>query len=571
MVNYSLFGGITMKIKTKLISIITFLVLSIIIIGVIAIMSLHKNIDDNLYMDRLTKMQYITKQLSYRLALQSNNERGFLLTGDQEYADLTKTRYTEITTDLQELRKLADASDQKMIDEISANYEKFWVISQQVLSLEESDPKKANAIHFNEERKIRKELVDPSFDHFIEQLDQEVNRVQENLQASSNFRQKLLIVIDTLVTIVAILLGINLLRAILRPLHHLKDQMDDISKGEGDLTKTIVVTSHDEFGEVASSFNQFITSLREKIEIISTSSREAAAAASQFSASAEETKASSNHIADSLQNISFNMGNQNKVLGESALAVRDSLEGILNITSSTASVSDSVELVSQKASQGENGVGKIVGSMEFIHKSVDEADRSIRILADDVLKIDHITEIINDIANQTNLLALNAAIEAARAGEHGKGFSIVAEEVRRLAEQSSESANQIRELISHIQTETTNTVNTIVIVKDNVNDGHSLTKETAVQFKEILESISDVSGQIQEIAATTEQLSSGFSLVSERVDEVLSLSEDISVNTSNITVTTEEQVATMDEIQSAARSINDISESLHEVVQGFKI
>ena len=92
-----------------------------------------------------------------------------------------------------------------------------------------------------------------------------------------------------------------------------------------------------------------------------------------------------------------------------------------------------------------------------------QADSSIKNLADDVLKIDQITEIINDIANQTNLLALNAAIEAARAGEHGKGFSVVAEEVRLLADQSSQSANQIRDLINHIQVEAKNTVNTIVL------------------------------------------------------------------------------------------------------------
>ena len=133
-------------------------------------------------------------------------------------------------------------------------------------------------------------------------------------------------------------------------------------------------------------------------------------------------------------------------------------------------------MVTVKAGNGEKSVEKIVDSMEFIHKSVDVADSSIKNLADDVLKIDRMTEMINDIARQTNLLALNAAIEAARAGEQGKGFSVVAEEVRLLADQSSQSANQIRELINQIQVEAKNTVNTIVVVKDSVNDGNSINK-----------------------------------------------------------------------------------------------
>lgn len=560
-----------MRIKTRLIIVMTLLLLSTVIVGTIAIFSLHKNVTDSEYMGKLSHMQYISKQLEYRLALQSNNERGFILTGDEEYSKLVNQRYVEINDDLQELRKLAKPSDQKMIDEISQNYEEYWSTSQQVIRLMEKDPQRANEIHFTEERKIRKEILDPSFERFIEQLDAETGQVQKILQEKSDFRQNLLFVIAIFATVLGIILGATLLKTILRPLYHLKKQMDDISNGEGDLTKTMDVKNHDEFGEVAASFNQFIGSLREMISNISTSSKESAVASGQFSASAEQTKASAHHIANSLQNISSNMNHQTNMLDESSIAVKESLEGILNIASSTTSVSDAVEAVSKQASKGEDSVGKIVDSMEFIHKSVDEADQSIHILAEDVLKIDGITEIINNIADQTNLLSLNAAIEAARAGEHGKGFSVVAEEVRKLAEQSSQSANQIKELIAHIQIETKNTVNTIVIVKDNVNNGHSLTRETAVQFKEILESISSVSGQVQEIAATTEQLGSGFNLVSQKVEEVLTLSEEISDNTTYITATTEEQLATMDEIQSAAHSINVISKSLDEMVHRFKV
>lgn len=560
-----------MRIKTKLLIVTTILILSNLAIGIIAIFSLKDNVADNEDMDKLSNMQYISKQIEFRMAGQSNDERGLLLTGDEQYSKQMKEKSDEIMGQLQELRKLAEPTDQKLIDEISQNYELYWSTSQQVIATVGTDSEKAKEIHFLEGREIRKEVLDPSFEEFIVQLDKKMDQVQKNLKSESNVRQTVLIVIFICSTVLGIILGVSLHRAILRPLHQLKEEMNHISEGEGDLTKSITVKNHDEFGEVATSFNRFVQSLREMVARISNSTEQASASSEQFLASAEQTKKSSDQIANSMQNISSTMSHQTEILDESTQAVKESLEGILNITTSTSSVASSIEVVSMKAGNGEKSVEKIVESMGFIHQSVDEADSSIKTLATDVLKIDRITEIINDIASQTNLLALNAAIEAARAGEHGKGFSIVAEEVRVLAEQSSQSANQIRELINHIQGETKNTVNTIVVVKDNVNNGNLLTKETAIQFKEILGSISSVVAQIQEISATTEHLGSEFGSVSQRVEEVLRLSAEISDNICEITGITEEQLATMEEIQVAAESLTGISESLHEMVRRFKI
>lgn len=560
-----------MRIKTRLFIVITLLVLLNIVVGITGIFSLRSTVADNEYMGKLSDMQYISKQIEFRMAGQSNDERGLLLTGDEQFAKQMEEKSREIMTNLKELHKLAKPTNQKMIDEIIQNYEKYWSTSQQVIATNDTDLEKAKKIHFLEGRKIRKEVLDPSFEKYIVQLDEEVVQVQENLKSESTFRETILIAILVFSALLGIILGVNILRAILLPLHQLKEQMNHISEGDGDLTKSITVKNHDEFGEVAASFNRFVQSLRELVSRISQSSELVSSTSEQFLASAEETKGSSDQIAKSMQNISENMNHQTEILNESSQAVKESLDGILNIATSTASVASSVEDVSMKADNGENSVEKIVDSVGFINKSVDKADASIKNLASDVLKIDRITEIINDIASQTNLLALNAAIEAARAGEQGKGFSVVAEEVRLLAEQSSQSANQIKELINHIQEEAENTVDTIGVVKDNVNDGSSLIQETAIKFKEILGAISNVAAQIQVIAATTEHIGSGFSLVTKKVEKVLNLSEEISVSINEITGTTEEQLATMEEIQSAAHSLTVVSETLHEMVSRFKV
>ena len=472
-----------MRIKTRLFIVINILVLSNLLVGMIGIFSLRNTVTDNQYMDKLSDMQYIAKQIEFRMAGQSNDERALLLTGDEQYAKQMEEKSDEIKEQLQELRKLSKPADYKMIDEISQSYAEYWAASQRVIATVNTNPEKASEIHFLEGRKIRKEILDPSFEKFIDQLDKEVVQVQETVKSESDFRSTLLLVIAVLAALLGVILGASIIKAILRPLHQLKEQMNHISKGDGDLTKSITVKNQDEFGEVAASFNQFVQSLREMVSRIGDSSEQVAANSEEFLASAEQTKDSSDQIANSMQKISTNMNNQTEILDASSQAVKESLEGILTIATSTTNVSNNVEVVTVKAGNGEKSVEKIVDSMEFIHDSVDAADASIKSLADDVLKIDRITEMINDIASQTNLLALNAAIEAARAGEQGKGFSVVAEEVRLLADQSSQSANQIKELINHIQAEAKKTVHSIVVVKDSVNEGNSLIKETAMSIK----------------------------------------------------------------------------------------
>ena len=193
-----------MKIKTRLLTVISILVLLNVVVGIIGIFSLRNTVADNDYMDKLSDMQYISKQIEFRMAGQSNDERGLLLTGDKQFAKQMKEKSDEIKNQLQELRKLAKPTDQKMIDEIIQNYEKYWSTSQQVIATIDTNLEKAKEIHFLEGRKIRKEVLDPSFEKFIVQLDKEAVQVQENLKSQSDFRETILLVI----LVFSVLLGI---------------------------------------------------------------------------------------------------------------------------------------------------------------------------------------------------------------------------------------------------------------------------------------------------------------------------------------------------------------------------
>ncbi|MEK4484442.1 methyl-accepting chemotaxis protein [Psychrobacillus sp. FSL H8-0484] len=561
-----------MRIKTRLILVTSILVLSIIVVGGFAIWSLSHTVTKNNELNKLMEMQTVAKQIQYRLAGLSNDERALLLTGDNTYAKQMEEKSADIKEQFDKLGELSSTSSaQQMINDIKIDYEQFWSQSQLVIQNSTINRAKSEEIHFGEERRIRKEVLDPAFEGFIDQLDKNTAETNESLESQSKLSQGILIGISVVAVVFGLILSSILLKAILVPLRQLKEQMNDIANGDGDLTKIIHVKNKDELGEVATSFNQFLTSLREMIKQISFSSGQTAATSEEFLASAEQSKLTSNQIAENVHNVSVSMNEQLQILSESTTAVEQSLHRLQSMTLHTAQVSEETSEVSIQADNGEKSVREIVSSMEVIHQSVGETDKNINSLAADAVKIGEITAIINEISDQTNLLALNAAIEAARAGEHGKGFAIVAEEVRKLAEQSSQSANQIRTLITRIQGTTTETVNTIEVVKANVDSGIHLTSVTSVQFKEIIQSISQVSGKTQEIAASTEQLTTDFTMVAQKYEEVSGLFKENSESTHEIAAATEEQLASMEEIQTAAQSLTTISDALNDMVHRFKI
>ncbi|QUG40318.1 methyl-accepting chemotaxis protein [Psychrobacillus sp. INOP01] len=561
-----------MRIKTRIILVTTVLIISIMGVGGFSTWVLSDVVSKNNELDKLTEMQTISKHIQFRLAGLSNDERALLLTGDLTYAKQMEEKSEDVLAKISRLIELASTtSDKNVIEGIQNDYKEFWSASQQVIKNSTINKTTAEEIHFGEERRIRKEVLDPSFDSFIEQLDEKTTQASANLQEQSKVSQIILITISIIAILVGIILSIILLKAIIRPLRQLKEQMTEIANGDGDLTKTIHIKNKDELSEVSGAFNQFISSLREIISQISYSAEQAAASSEEFSASAEQSKLTSHQIAESVQDVSIAMNDQSTILLEGTKAVEQSLEILKNMSAYTIEVSEETTEVNSQAEDGERSVTEIVANMGTIQKSVDEADKNINSLANDALKIGDITSMINEIAEQTNLLALNAAIEAARAGEHGKGFAVVAEEVRKLAEQSSKSANEIKGLITLIQSTSKETVNTIETVKSSVNNGIQLTSGTAIQFKEIMLSISHVSDKVQEIANQTEQLTGDFTSVAEKNIHISELFNINSESTHEIAAATEEQLASMEEIQIAASSLTSVSDSLNELVHRFKI
>ena len=224
----------------------------------------------------------------------------------------------------------------------------------------------------------------------------------------------------------------------------------------------------------------------------------------------------------------------------------------------------------EQAKMGGEFVGKTAQQIHAIHRSVNDSGEAIRYLDTRSQEIGEITKVITEIANQTNLLALNAAIEAARAGEHGKGFAVVADEVRKLAEQSQQSSTQISMLINEIQVDLARSNNSINQVKSDVQEGLTIVNKTEDSFKLILDSLDTVGMQIVDMAATAEQMSASAQEVSANVTST-SMSRDASENFQSVAAATEEQLASMEEISSASNNLSEMAMNLQELVSKFRL
>jgi len=358
---------------------------------------------------------------------------------------------------------------------------------------------------------------------------------------------------------------------IVRSIKAVNKQLHEIAEGEGDLTQDIHVKSQDEIGEMAAAFNKMMGTLRTMLSQVRTTSVEVATSSEQLLASSEQTSSATTQVVIAIQEVANTVEIQGKNTVESANAIGEITTGIQQIAQSVSSVAENANDTMSQASKGNEHLQQVVSEMNNIYVASAETLAVMNNLQSKSQEIGKIIDVITDIAGQTNLLALNAAIEAARAGEHGKGFAVVANEVRKLAEQSKQSASQIVEIIKFIQADTALAAD--MTGKGNIvaKHGLELAEETGRAFTGILSSIHGVGSQTQELSAITEQMSASLQQVNAAIDEIASLAKNSSNHTTEIAAASEEQLATMNDITSSSASLAKMAEELQLLINRFKI
>lgn len=561
-----------MKIKTQLILILTVLLLSLVSIGVYSNYSLHNAEDNYVKLNEAKEMQRLVTHVQYRLAGMSNDERGFLLTGDNQYTDGINEKAADIEDTLTSMEKLANYQEyKKSIQQLAASIQSYITMSDNVVNTFSDNPSNAEALHFGDLRDLRKEVLDPAVNTLVEQINTAVIQIEADNEKNTDIARTTLITIIIAAAALSIVLGFVLLRSILRPLNIMNKQMVEIASGDGDLTKQVKVSGRNEFASLASSFNEFVQSLKDMITQVGQTSKDVAQSSDELAASMEQSRVTAEQVADAVQMITEISNDQNTAAQHSLNRVNNSLQNVQNVSTKAKNVAQESDRIKGKANDGEQAMSEMLGQMDTIHHSVGLAENGLHSLVSSINEIKESLSNIQEISGQTNLLALNAAIEAARAGEHGKGFAIVADEVRKLADMTSNSANHIDTLVNSIQSHSSETVGNMILVKENVDSGIKLSERTNSHIKEILESIEVVAGHIKDVASTSDQITTEVQGVQQSMEEIAQSSNKTLANTEEVAAATEEQTASFQEVSSSATALSKLSDELEKLVHRFKV
>ncbi|WP_340004068.1 methyl-accepting chemotaxis protein [Paenibacillus sp. FSL K6-0276] len=369
--------------------------------------------------------------------------------------------------------------------------------------------------------------------------------------------------------ILGVVIGFLLWLMVVKPLRVLSEKLQLMA--QGDLTQTLQVRNDDEFGKMASHFNQMTHKLREMFGLVADLSMSVGATSEELTANAEQTGKAAEQIAVSIGRVAEGAQLQNDYAGESSLAMSDLSVGVQRIADSSSTVSTSADEVTDQTKRGSAQLQMAVSQMTELKQSVDETSLAIERLGERSVQISGIIGLISNISKQTNLLALNAAIEASRVGEHGRGFAVVASEIRMLADQTKQAAEQVTALVEDVVQDTNQASQAMAVGNEQVRIGVQSVSESDLLFTSILAEMTQVTDQIQEVSAAAQQMTAGTEQITASVKQLAVLASEASADSQSVAAASEEQLASMEEISASTESLSSMVQDLLDKLSYFKI
>jgi methyl-accepting chemotaxis protein len=394
--------------------------------------------------------------------------------------------------------------------------------------------------------------------------------LEKNLMKEVNLQT----LINVSITIVAIVLGVIVALFISRvfvvkPINFIVDKAEKIANG--DLTVRIDYSSKDEIGKLAEALDKMVLALREIATTIERDSQTVKQEASQVAAVSEEVSATIEELTAQVDSVNSNVNNASAAIEEMTSGIEEVAASAQNVAHASQKLSEEAQKVSQLANEGQKAILSIADVIVQTREKADVTFQIVEKLSESAKNIGEIVDTINSIAEQTNLLALNAAIEAARAGEAGRGFAVVADEIRKLAEESKQAtqniANILRGIVDNSMKASDATKETVEIVNKAYNES-SLVKS---QFEQILQSIVRMSQMTEKLAASAQEQSAAAEEMSSAMDSASKSMVSVVEQMNEVTMAIKQQADAISNVAKTAENLDDVAEKLVETVRRFKI
>jgi len=555
---------------------------SIILMAIIAIVSISVLIM-NLSSINYDFINFISKDLKinteainiYSLGLQRGQAvRNIILSGgkDQTARDNLKKACDDSLKNLENLNKLTKGTD--LNDKINAittvTNDDIQLENEIIRLLDTSSSQDAiNLLNTKETptwRQVKTLYVD-----LTDNIDQQFNAKVINIQKNTTNIIIIALVFLSVLIVITILILFIIRKLILKPIALLQQQFDALNDNDGDLTQRIVIKNNDELGSLGEAFNKFIEKIHDIMINILTNSETVSAIAHQMAAIADQNGKTASLVSQRVNQVTLGAKEQVEYAG-SILELMEHTQGLLDEGEKKAKeAAENAYNATEVAHIGHSAINEAISQFNTVIETVKNTANSIEYLGERSQEVSNITTVITEIANQTNLLALNAAIESARAGEQGKGFGVVAEEVKKLAEQSKQAAQKITELISQIYHEILKTVGLIGQSSQAVADQLSMIQKGRQSLMVIVQKVENTELDSKKTKEIFNGLRNSSDRVLNTIEQTTTIITSSSEATEEVAASVEEQLASMQEISANSLQLAELAKNLDLEIGKFKV